>query len=139
MPLEKIRTAFPRPKIGRRFVKSRLTALLHHPLFQFLTIVGNAFAVAGAFAFYLVEYGSNPKMNGFLDALWWSIQTVTTVGYGDISPISTPGKVIGMGLMLFGTALFSSFTALFAAILLEPEISEVEAEVRELERSVREK
>ncbi len=121
---------------SRRFVLGRGKALLAHPLFIFLTIGGNGLVVVCAGVFYGLEYGTNPKMNNFLDALWWAVQTVTTVGYGDISPTSAAGKVVGMGLMLFGTALFSAFTALFATVLLEPEITEMEEEVRELERSV---
>jgi voltage-gated potassium channel len=131
------RTLLAHPKIGRRFFASRIRALLRHPLFAFLTVTGNGFAVIGAVAFYSVENEVNPHLLGWLDALWWSMQTVTTVGYGDIFPVTPLGKCIGIFLMLFGTALFSAFTALFATILLEPEISEVEEEVRELERTVR--
>ncbi len=123
-------------KIDRHFVQSRAKALLRHPLFIFLTVAGNGFMVFGAAVFYWLERDLNSNLNSFLDALWWSVQTVTTVGYGDISPRTGWGKMAGMVLMLFGTALFSAFTALFATVLLAPEIDEVEAEMRELERSV---
>jgi voltage-gated potassium channel len=43
-------------------------------------------------------------------AMWWAIQTVTTVGYGDVVPGSTVGKVIGSALMLGGLALFAVVT-----------------------------
>jgi voltage-gated potassium channel len=43
-------------------------------------------------------------------AMWWAIQTVTTVGYGDVVPGSTAGKVIGSALMLGGLALFAVVT-----------------------------
>ncbi len=92
--------------------------------------------VLGAWVFYWLERETNAKLTNFLDALWWSVATVTTVGYGDISPITPTGKIAGMALMIFGTALFGAFTALFAAVLLEPELTEVEEEVRELEKSV---
>jgi voltage-gated potassium channel len=42
--------------------------------------------------------------------MWWAIQTVTTVGYGDVVPGSTAGKVIGSILMLGGLALFAVVT-----------------------------
>lgn len=42
--------------------------------------------------------------------MWWAIQTVTTVGYGDIVPGSTAGKVIGSFLMLGGLSLFAVVT-----------------------------
>lgn len=123
-------------KLGKKFVANRAKALFRHPLFVFLTFAGNGFMVFGAVVFFFLEYQVNAKVQSFVDALWWSVQTVTTVGYGDISPITVSGRFVGMGLMIFGTALFSAFTALFATVLLEPEISEVESEVRELERAV---
>jgi voltage-gated potassium channel Kch len=42
--------------------------------------------------------------------IWWAIETITTVGYGDITPQSTPGKVIGAILMLGGLSLLSVVT-----------------------------
>lgn len=128
----------PKPyrPLGRGFVRSRAIALLRHPLFHFLTLVGNGFVVLGATALYWLEKGTNPRLETIIDALWWAVATVTTVGYGDVFPVTPPGKIMGMFLMLFGTALFSSFTALFASILLEPELEEVEDEVRDLEAAV---
>ena len=42
--------------------------------------------------------------------MWWGIQTVTTVGYGDIVPGNTAGMVVGSFLMLGGLALFAVVT-----------------------------
>ena len=123
-------------KHGPRYFLLRLKALLSHPLFLFLTLLGNGFMLIGAALFYLIEHGTNPKLGDFLDALWWSVATVTTVGYGDIGPVTTLGKWIGILMMIFGTALFSSFTALFASILMQPELTVIEEEVRELEREM---
>lgn len=46
----------------------------------------------------------------FLDALWWSFVTCTTVGYGDISPSSTLGRIVAVVLMLFGIGLVGMLT-----------------------------
>ncbi len=45
------------------------------------------------------------------DALWWSVTTVTTVGYGDYFPVTTQGRFIAAGLMLVGIALVGAVTA----------------------------
>ena len=53
------------------------------------------------------------------DSLWWALQTVTTVGYGDIVPERTTGRIVGAVLMLNGLALLSVVTAAVTAILIE--------------------
>jgi voltage-gated potassium channel len=120
-------------RIGLKIFATRLRGLFVQPIFIVVTIIGNSCILAGAGGLYFVEHGSNPKLQSALDALWWSVATVTTVGYGDISPITTAGKIIGIAMMIVGTALFWSYTALFAGALLSQEIEEFE----ELEREVK--
>ena len=49
------------------------------------------------------------------DALWWSIVTLTTVGFGDISPVSLGGRLIGVVLMFFGIGVLGTFTGTIAS------------------------
>ncbi len=53
------------------------------------------------------------------DSLWWALQTVTTVGYGDVVPQGTVGRLLGAVLMLNGVALISVITAIVTAMLIE--------------------
>jgi voltage-gated potassium channel len=53
------------------------------------------------------------------DAMWWALQTVTTVGYGDVVPHDTVGRLIGAILMLNGIALLTVVTAGVTAMLIE--------------------
>lgn len=62
-------------------------------------------------AFYSFECNVNENVNTFFDAIWWSFVTVTSVGYGDISPITTESKIIAMVLTILGMGLFSLITA----------------------------
>ena len=55
----------------------------------------------------------------FPDALWWAIVTVTTVGFGDISPTSLGGRLIGVVLMFFGIGVLGLFTATIAGVFVE--------------------
>jgi voltage-gated potassium channel len=72
--------------------------------------------------FYYIEAATNDKVQSFLDALWWGYATATTVGYGDIIPVTPTGKILGIILMVSGTALFATYTALFANAILEDEM-----------------
>ncbi len=64
------------------------------------------------------ERGHNPDLDSFPDALWWSIGTVTTVGYGDVVPVTQVGRAFAYVLMIGGIGLFSALTANFASILV---------------------
>jgi voltage-gated potassium channel len=54
--------------------------------------------------------------------LWWSIVTMTTVGYGDLVPKTTPGRVIGFLTMLSGMGLTSLVTAAFSSLLVAQQL-----------------
>lgn len=76
------------------------------------------FMLAGSMvALSVLEDNMNP-----LDALWWSIVTMTTVGYGDITPLTTGGRIIGAIVMFFGISLLGMFTASLAGILVNSRI-----------------
>lgn len=97
---------------------SEMKTLVHSPVFLMLTVFGNSLICVFSFVFYLIESPTNPKITSFIDALWWGFSTATTTGYGDITPATTPGKFLGIFLMLTGMALFGMFTALFAETIL---------------------
>ena len=58
------------------------------------------------------------------DALWWSIVTLTTVGYGDIAPTSLGGRIIGVIIMFFGIGILGLFTGTIASIFVERKLKE---------------
>src|SRR5262249_38273592 len=59
-----------------------------------------------AYVAYSAERATNPLFNSFGTSVWWAIVTITTVGYGDVYPITTAGRITGVVLMLSGLALF---------------------------------
>ena len=67
--------------------------------------------------------------------MWWALQTVTTVGYGDVSPTNPSGRIIGAFVMLYGVAFVTIFVAAITSIFVtrasaERGIAEDEAEQR---------
>jgi voltage-gated potassium channel len=91
--------------------------------FIVLTLVGNLVVSSFAICFYLLEKEVNSKLFSMVDAFWWSFATATTTGYGDITPVTFWGKILGILLMLVGTALFSIYTAFFAKAILGEDFS----------------
>jgi voltage-gated potassium channel len=72
--------------------------------------------LAGGVGAWLVD---RKDFDGVGDALWWAMQTVTTVGYGDVVPEHVTGRLIGVALMLQGIALLTVITASVTAVLIE--------------------
>lgn len=52
-----------------------------------------------------------PEINNYPDALWWAIVTATTVGYGDIVPVTPIGRILAAIMMLFGIAFIGMITS----------------------------
>ncbi len=52
------------------------------------------------------------------DALWWTIETITSVGYGDMYPVTIEGRIIGSILMISGVGIFGVFTAYVASLFV---------------------
>jgi voltage-gated potassium channel len=58
----------------------------------------------GSWMAYVAEHPTNPGFATFGDAIWWGMVTLTTVGYGDIVPITQTGRIAGVVLMITGVA-----------------------------------
>jgi voltage-gated potassium channel len=65
------------------------------------------------------RYEPDSKITTFGDALWWSVTTVTTVGYGDLSPVTGIGRVIAVLLMIGGISLVGVVTATLASWIVQ--------------------
>jgi voltage-gated potassium channel len=118
--------ATPRPRVTR--FEERVT--LPRAIAAIIGVFA-AFTVLAAFVEYLVD----PKFGSFAEALWWAIQTVSTVGYGDDVPSGTAGRIVASIVMLFGMAFVPAVTSIVVAILLDRSRREREAEKAERQES----
>ncbi len=70
-----------------------------------VAVVAAVVLVVGAAVAYRAEHATNPGFATYGDALWWAIVTLTTVGYGDIVPKTTAGRVDGVMIMITGISV----------------------------------
>jgi voltage-gated potassium channel len=75
-------------------------------------------AVISSTALYLAESDINPNIHSPIDALWWGIVTLTTVGYGDVYPVTAEGRLAGAALMILGITLFATITGTITSLLI---------------------
>jgi voltage-gated potassium channel len=94
---------------------------------DFLLVYGIGLIIIAATVVASVEGGENASIQSFPDALWWAVVTITTVGYGDMVPVTAAGRAMGFILMLGGIAFFSGITANLASYLIKGSESEKRA------------
>lgn len=84
-------------------------------LFQVLGVAAGV-VISGSVLVWVLE-ASNPesRVNGLGEALWWALATVSTVGYGDVVPITPAGRLVGIVMIVVGVAVFSSFVGALQA------------------------
>ena len=104
-------------KKNRRFF-TRLFEILTSKfvIVSFLTI--STFTVLMLIIF-LSEQKTNSSINTLFDAIWYTLVTITTVGYGDITPHSVLGRTSAMILLLAGVALFGALSGKFASFFFD--------------------
>jgi voltage-gated potassium channel len=87
----------------------------------FVGTVGLVTVLAGAFAVFVAETGSTSSIRSYRDAVWWAIVTATTVGYGDMSPVTWTGRMVAVVVMLVGIGIIGVFTGTVASVFLDSE------------------
>ena len=89
--------------------------------------------LASTAVWYAERDAPHRNIRSFGDAVWWSMETITTVGYGDHSPTTTLGRVVAGSLMVVGLALVGVITAAVVTWVFSE--LDVVREMREIEQS----
>ena len=93
----------------------------------------------GSIAILVLDESSHGGINTPLDAVWYVISTVSTVGYGDVTPDTVGGKIVGIILMIVGVGFFSLLTAYLSSLFMEEheeEEDEIKNKITSMEKSV---
>lgn len=81
--------------------------------------------ITSAVGFTLAEdVGVNGRIHSFGDAIWWSSATITTVGHGDVAPVTVVGRLVGVVTMVVGISTFAVLTAKIAEFLVRTDRSD---------------
>ncbi len=94
-----------------------------------MLLLGLAIIFSCATIVWSLERDSGGTIDDYGTALWWAFSTVTTVGYGDATPVTTEGRAVAIFLMLVGISFFGWITANVAAFLVEFGGGEEEEEI----------
>lgn len=101
----------PLEKLGEAF---RRNSLLYIVAFSLVAVT----IAMGSISFYIVEGKDNPNVHNPFDAIWWTIVTLTTVGYGDTVPSTPLGKIVAITLMLSGVILMAVFAGVMSQTMV---------------------
>jgi len=122
---------------AQSFLERRLSRVLREPpsvrVATGVIVSATAVVVAGSgVLIWALDHSEYPNI---WVGMWWALQTVTTVGYGDVSPTNPSGRIIGAFVMLYGVAFVTIFVAAITSIFVtrasaERGIAEDEAEQR---------
>jgi voltage-gated potassium channel Kch len=119
------------------FLERKLSRILREPptIGVATGVIVSATAVVVAGSGVLIWALDHDEYPNIWVGMWWALQTVTTVGYGDVSPTNPSGRIIGAVVMLYGVAFVTIFVAAITSIFVarashERGIAEDEAEQR---------
>jgi len=109
-------------------------------LLRLLVLSGDSLPVAMALMFgivfvfgtttFMIEHGHNPQFGELQDGLWWAFVTLTTVGYGDIVPITSAGRIVAVMTMILGIVVYSLIIANLTVLVESYGRKQAEAKVK---------
>ena len=76
-------------------------------------VLATAIVVVGAGV--LIRFVDHQEYSNVWVGMWWAVQTVTTVGYGDVTPARITGRLVGAAVMLEGVAFIAILTAVITS------------------------
>ena len=103
----------------------------------YLLIIAAVTIVIGSLVIYSVESPHpDSQINSMLDAVWWTVATVTTVGYGDVVPVTETGKIVAIFYMFFGIGVLALFISVLGTQFYKNRFSKEEKEISHAQKLI---
>jgi len=114
-----------------RLIERRMTRFLREPVSvrnaaNVIVVATAVVVVGGGVAMWVLDHEEYPNV---WRGMWWALQTVTTVGYGDVTPTRTSGRIVAAFVMLEGIA----FLAILIAAITSTFVARAEREIEKAE------
>ncbi len=106
----------------KKFAFKRILRNESFKRFSLIGIIISALIIISAIVIFIIESNGNNTITSFMDSIWWSIVTITTVGYGDVVPKTSAGRIVGIFLIFIGFTLFSLFTGIITTVMVEDKL-----------------
>lgn len=101
-------------KLFGRVFKAKIAELMTAISLIFVLLI-----ISSSLLYYVEREAQPDKFSSIPQAMWWGVVTLTTVGYGDIYPITTMGKIMASVISLLGIGLFALPTGILSAGFVE--------------------
>jgi voltage-gated potassium channel len=105
-------------------------------LFPFILIVIGTVVIGSFVIFYVESSHPDSQINTMLDAVWWTVATVTTVGYGDIVPVTIFGRIIAIFYMFFGIGTLAIFLSVLGTQFYKNRFEKEEKEITHAQKLI---
>jgi len=106
----------------------------------YLLFIAAGIIVIGSFVIFSVESPHpDSQINSMLDAVWWTVATVTTVGYGDIVPVTETGKIVAIFYMFFGIGVLAIFLSVLGTQFYKRRFEKDEKEISHAQKLILDK
>ncbi len=103
----------------------------------YLLFASAAVIIIGTLLIYFIESPhENSQINTYLDAAWWTVATVTTVGYGDIVPVTETGRIVALVYMIFGITIIGVFLSILGATFYRRRFAKEEKEISHAQKII---
>jgi voltage-gated potassium channel len=120
-----------------RMISQFLAAKRAESAFMVAILLTLLVVVSASIAILQFEPSRGGNIKSPEDALWWAIATITTVGYGDVYPVTPEGRLLAVLLMFAGVGLFGTLSGLVASWFLSPGEKEQGADLEEIRETLR--